>query len=179
LEVDKMAHGISEKEINEARRLGIQEDIIGKMAQGIELDSNEHTMIWGKGKVYVSGYQRNGTWVRPQLRKIPKKVGIEWLDIEIGRKKMDVTAVGKRFTSTGDPEDKNLEIYTTKKPIAFRDETDVPIEVRYDPEYRELTIGRPGDPYMRQYRPGFYEGEIERVKDEHKKLYVMKRKPRE
>jgi len=63
---------LSQKEINEGRRAGIPESILGKMAQGLELTDREKKWINKYDKVYVVGYVKDGIRVRPQLRDLPR-----------------------------------------------------------------------------------------------------------
>jgi len=63
---------MSEKEIREARRVGIPENIISKMDRGIGLYEHEKAIVKQYGKVYVAGYMKEGVRVRPQLRNLPK-----------------------------------------------------------------------------------------------------------
>jgi len=60
---------MSEKEIREARALGIKEEIIYKMAQGLELEELEKAIL-PYGRVYVRGHtkEKGKVVVRPQLR---------------------------------------------------------------------------------------------------------------
>jgi len=64
---------MSEKEIREARMSNIPEYIIGKMAQGYELNEKEKEIVNSMGKVYVLGHVKDGglTKVQPQLRDLP------------------------------------------------------------------------------------------------------------
>lgn len=59
------------KELQEARRVGIPESIIGKMVIGIEPNEKEKEIINKLGKVYVEAHKKNGKWVKPQLRDLP------------------------------------------------------------------------------------------------------------
>ncbi len=61
------------KELEEGRRLGIPEGIIGKMGQGIEPTEQEKEIIKRLGKVYVLGHAkyRGKIRVKPQLRDLP------------------------------------------------------------------------------------------------------------
>jgi len=67
-----MVMRMSEKEIAEARRARIPEQIISKMAQGIEPSEREKEIIKKLGKVYVEAHKKNGKWVKPQLRDFSK-----------------------------------------------------------------------------------------------------------
>jgi len=67
-----MARGISKKEIRWSRRARIPLETIEKMVRGLKLDEEEEFILNTKGKVYVMGHMRNGTWVRAQLRDMPK-----------------------------------------------------------------------------------------------------------
>jgi len=60
------------KEIDEGRRAGIPESILGKMARGVGLTVREKNVIIKHGKVYVEGYFKAGRKVRPQLRDLPR-----------------------------------------------------------------------------------------------------------
>lgn len=62
---------MDEKEIREARIVGIPEYIVGKMAQGIEPTEQEKDMINKYGKEYVSVHTREGKRVKPHLRDLP------------------------------------------------------------------------------------------------------------
>jgi len=61
-----------EKQLREARRVGIPEPIVGVMAQGFELSQIQKDVVNRYGKVYVSAYRKDGIWVKPQLRDLPK-----------------------------------------------------------------------------------------------------------
>jgi len=64
---------MNNKEITEARRVQIPDFIIGKMAQGYELNEKEKNIVKSKGKVYVLGHATyNGMIkIKPQLRSLP------------------------------------------------------------------------------------------------------------
>ncbi len=61
------------KEIVEARRVQIPDNLIGKMSQGFELSDKEKEIVRSKGKVYVLAHTKESgqTLVRPQLRDLP------------------------------------------------------------------------------------------------------------
>jgi len=59
------------KELQEARRVGVPESIVGKMAIGIEPSEKEKEIINKLGKVYVEAHKKDGKWVKPQLRDLP------------------------------------------------------------------------------------------------------------
>lgn len=61
---------MDQKELREARIVGIPEQIIGKLAQGIEPSEREKNIINKYGKEYVSVHSRNGVRVRPHLRDL-------------------------------------------------------------------------------------------------------------
>ncbi len=56
------------KELQEARRVGIPESIIGKLGQGIEPSEKEKNIINKYGKEYVSVHTREGNRIKPHLR---------------------------------------------------------------------------------------------------------------
>jgi len=61
---------MEQREIMEARRAQIPDNIVGKMAQGYEISEKEKEIVRSKGKVYVEAYRKDGTWVKPQLRSL-------------------------------------------------------------------------------------------------------------
>jgi len=64
---------MSEKEIREARRVGIPERIIQKMVREGDLSEREREIVREHGKVFVPGYMKGNTLVRPQLRNLSKR----------------------------------------------------------------------------------------------------------
>jgi len=60
------------EEIWEVRDAGIPSFIVFGMAQGVELTEDEKEEIKRHGKVYVEAHKKDGKWVRPQLRDLPK-----------------------------------------------------------------------------------------------------------
>lgn len=64
---------MSAKEVDEARRFGIPEQIIGKMVQGLELSEREKDIVRDHGKVYVRAFKKHEgkTVIKPQIRNIP------------------------------------------------------------------------------------------------------------
>jgi len=61
---------MDEKELREARIVGIPEYIVGKFSQGVEPTEIEKDMINKYGKEYVSVHTRDGKRVRPHLRNL-------------------------------------------------------------------------------------------------------------
>lgn len=59
------------KELREARKVGIPENIIGKMIPGYELSEKEKEVVKAKGKVYVLAHFKDGRWIKQQLRDLP------------------------------------------------------------------------------------------------------------
>jgi len=61
------------KEVYEARRAGIPEEIIGKMINGLELTEKEKEIVNEHGKVYVLAHtkERGKVKINPQLRNLP------------------------------------------------------------------------------------------------------------
>jgi len=69
--IDMARIPMDEKELREARRVGVPERIVGKMAVGIEPNEKEKEIIKKLGKVYVEAHKKDGRWVKPQLRELP------------------------------------------------------------------------------------------------------------
>ncbi len=64
---------MSEKEIREARRVGISGSLLVSIIQGWKISPEDMEEIREKyGKVYVRSHKRNGVSVRPQLRDLPR-----------------------------------------------------------------------------------------------------------
>jgi len=61
------------KEVAEARRAQIPENIIGKMINGLELSDKEKDIVKSRGKVYVLAHtkERGKIKINPQLRNLP------------------------------------------------------------------------------------------------------------
>ena len=64
---------MTEKEIDEARRAGIPENLVSRMGRGSELTEDEREEVRSYGKVYVVSHIRNDgeTSMKPQLRDLP------------------------------------------------------------------------------------------------------------
>ena len=61
------------KEMEEARRAGIPESIVGKMSLSRKLTEDEKATVRGYGKVYIPGFMKKDfTLVRPQLRDLSR-----------------------------------------------------------------------------------------------------------
>jgi len=62
-----------EKELREARRARIPEEIIAKMMQGLEITEREKDIVNKHGKVYVRAFEKDSgrTMIKPQLRDLP------------------------------------------------------------------------------------------------------------
>jgi len=64
---------MSEKEMEEGRRAGIPNYILGMMVMGLEIGEPMKDVVKRHGKVYVLGHskERGQTLVKPQLRDLP------------------------------------------------------------------------------------------------------------
>jgi len=71
VEID-MAIMMSSKEIEEGRRAGIPEYLLGKIIYGLDLSEREKEVVHSKGKVYVLGHKKyeGRTIVSPHLRDL-------------------------------------------------------------------------------------------------------------
>jgi len=96
---------MEEKELREARIVGIPESIIGKMAIGIEPSEREKEIINKLGKVYVEAYKKDGKWIKPFLRDLP------------GGKSLHVIRSGnpKEIVTDNDIEEQRRKVYGLRR----------------------------------------------------------------
>ena len=91
---------MSEKEMQEGRRAGIPDAILGKMSIGMELTDRENEIVRSRGKVYVPPHLRAGKKVRPHLRDFltgltPKGYKVKFKEIEV--EEIRKTSMGYEF----------------------------------------------------------------------------------
>jgi len=90
------------KEIVEGRRVGIPENIMGKMIQGYGLTESEKNVVNKHGKVYVVGHtkERGIIMIKPQLRNLPRgKKSI--VKSSINPKEDEIDAMLKKYRREG------------------------------------------------------------------------------
>ena len=64
---------MSKKEIDEARKNYLPENLISKFEQGIEPTDGEKIYLKKRLLLYVSAHKRDGEWVSPQIRKFTNR----------------------------------------------------------------------------------------------------------
>ena len=65
---------MSNEDIKEVRRMNLAESTVYNMIHGRRITEREKEIVNKRGKVYVEAHKRDGDWVKPQLRDLPKDV---------------------------------------------------------------------------------------------------------